>query len=343
MLVGEVRGFGQFEPALALDVDAVDRVDHDLGDGRVGEVALDGAVAEDVVGDLGDEAGALHRGERRLFGLDDLGQLLHDERVELLLVEGCVVQARAEPGEQCVLGPALEGGERVGRCCHGLFVDRRARLCGVRGGKEIVLRAALGLGGLHALAELHRVSLRRRSSPPDEGAPAGACGAMWNRLTSSPKARPTGDRRSVSSTAVPWFIDTGTARELGIETSTFRPTVASMSPALRPTRASARLSAKCRCVRREAEGVERFELLAGRPRAGDIGGADDQHVGGVLDRDEGRLFEAARGVDDDIPECAGEQVEDLRNMVGCDLVRGSRRLRCAQHEEPGRVRRRGTP
>ena len=41
VVVGQEARVGRVEPAVALDVDAVGRVDHDLGDGRVGEVALD--------------------------------------------------------------------------------------------------------------------------------------------------------------------------------------------------------------------------------------------------------------------------------------------------------------
>ena len=60
------------EPPLALDPDVERAVDHDLGDGVVGEQALERAVPEDVVGDLGGEpvavvardAGLLRRGGR---------------------------------------------------------------------------------------------------------------------------------------------------------------------------------------------------------------------------------------------------------------------------------------
>jgi hypothetical protein len=47
------------QPAGALDPDVVGPVDHDLGDGVVGEQSLQRTVAEDVVGQLLDEPRAI--------------------------------------------------------------------------------------------------------------------------------------------------------------------------------------------------------------------------------------------------------------------------------------------
>ena len=59
--VGAEALVGAVELAAALDVDRVAAVDHHLGDGRVGEEALDRTVAEHVVAELGDERVALAR------------------------------------------------------------------------------------------------------------------------------------------------------------------------------------------------------------------------------------------------------------------------------------------
>ena len=53
---------------IALDPDVVGAVDHDLGDGVVGEQALERPVAEDVVGELGRDLVALDAREAGLLG-----------------------------------------------------------------------------------------------------------------------------------------------------------------------------------------------------------------------------------------------------------------------------------
>ena len=66
-------GVRALELAVALDVDPVERVDHDLGDGVVAEQRLERAVAEDVVGDLADDLAALLAGQRRPVERELLG------------------------------------------------------------------------------------------------------------------------------------------------------------------------------------------------------------------------------------------------------------------------------
>ena len=73
--VVEEGRLGLLDPAGPLDVDLVGAVDHHLGDARVLEVGLERPVAEDVVGDLPLEVGAVARAERSLFGV----QLLDDD------------------------------------------------------------------------------------------------------------------------------------------------------------------------------------------------------------------------------------------------------------------------
>ena len=75
VLLGEEVRVGHGELAVAFDVDAVEAVHHDLGDRRVGEVALDRSVAQHLVGDLGDELIALGVVERDLLLLEDEPEL----------------------------------------------------------------------------------------------------------------------------------------------------------------------------------------------------------------------------------------------------------------------------
>ena len=52
VLLGDEAGVGLLDDAVALDVDVVAPVDHDLGDGRVVEELLDRAEAHHVAGDV---------------------------------------------------------------------------------------------------------------------------------------------------------------------------------------------------------------------------------------------------------------------------------------------------
>ena len=101
---GEV---GRLDDALPLHPDLVVGVAHDLGDGRVGQRAVEGAVAEDVGEDLGHELRPLDRGDADVLplqgpvegGLDLLLQLAADA-----LGAG---QAGAEVGQDEVPDPLL--------------------------------------------------------------------------------------------------------------------------------------------------------------------------------------------------------------------------------------------
>src|SRR6185503_770124 len=103
-------------------------------------------------------------------------------------------------------------------------------LVGAGGGTEVVTEA-------HERLSLVRVSVRRKN-------PVSTFAVGSNRATSWLIASPTFERRSHTSTGVPWFTEIGTARELGIVTFASIPTVASTSLTGSPTRASARFTTK---------------------------------------------------------------------------------------------------
>ena len=96
--VVEEGRLGLLDPAGPLDVDLVGAVDHHVGDARVLEVGLQRPVAEDVVGDLALELGAVSRAEWSLLG----GQLVLDDLADFAgkLVASLEVEERvAEPGD----------------------------------------------------------------------------------------------------------------------------------------------------------------------------------------------------------------------------------------------------
>jgi len=103
--------------ALSLHVDLVHPVDHDLGDGGIVEEALQRAVAQDVVGDVLDQAGAFFPGERDLLAVDDARELLTGSGAKLLLRDRGVVEAGTHAFEQCSGRPLLQCGKGV----HGLL------------------------------------------------------------------------------------------------------------------------------------------------------------------------------------------------------------------------------
>ena len=158
VVLGQEPGLGGVEPAGPLDVDRPGAVDHDLGDLGVGEEALEGAVAEDVLADLVD-AGA---GARRARGAPGrppapTPSSSIDQPVELLLGHVGPEQPAAEPGEQRLLGPLLDGGERDRRLRRGLS-RRRAE------------RPAAGVGGLAASARPAAARVAGRRRRPASGA-----------------------------------------------------------------------------------------------------------------------------------------------------------------------------
>jgi len=104
----------QLELAVALDVDAVVGVDHDLGDRVVAKQRLDRAVAEDVVGQLADDLAPLLACERRPVE----GELLRHGTVDLVgKVFGAVLaeELRAELRDALVVDACLQVGVRVAR------------------------------------------------------------------------------------------------------------------------------------------------------------------------------------------------------------------------------------
>ena len=101
----------QQEAALALEVDLLGAVDHDLGDGGVVEQGLDRAEADDVGGELLEEALLLGAGEDQVFGLDDLVE----EALEALadLVDPGRIHRRVELADQLALDALLETALRL--------------------------------------------------------------------------------------------------------------------------------------------------------------------------------------------------------------------------------------
>ena len=107
LVVDELRRSVIVDLAAALDVDVVRAVDHDLGDGVVAQERLERAVAEDVVGDLARDLGALLAGQRRLVEREGLRHRLADALGELAVVGlGAREQPRAEAGDDLVVDAA---------------------------------------------------------------------------------------------------------------------------------------------------------------------------------------------------------------------------------------------
>ena len=70
MVVVDEACVSRLDLPVALDEDAVEAVDHYLGDGVVGQEPLERAVAEDVGRDLLDQALTINRSERRPGGVE---------------------------------------------------------------------------------------------------------------------------------------------------------------------------------------------------------------------------------------------------------------------------------
>ena len=98
----EVR-VDRVELAVALDVDRVGAVDHDLGDLAVAQQRLQRAVAEDLVGDLLGDPRPVGERQRRFLGVDHVLEGLTDLGLELVLVQVRVVAA-GDPGSRAAPG-----------------------------------------------------------------------------------------------------------------------------------------------------------------------------------------------------------------------------------------------
>ena len=96
-------GLDRLDLAPALHVDAVGPVDHDLADVLFVEVAIDGAVAEDVVGDVLDELGPIGSREGRLLLLQRPLQLILNADAQVVLAHSPVVEERPELVDQVVV------------------------------------------------------------------------------------------------------------------------------------------------------------------------------------------------------------------------------------------------
>ena len=109
----EKLGLDPEQLAEPLDEDLVVAVDHDLGDLRVAEERLQGAVAQDLVSDLLRHPGAVGGRERGLLQLENGLQGLPDPLFELGLLHPRVVQLRAKRLQQRLVHAVLDLGERV--------------------------------------------------------------------------------------------------------------------------------------------------------------------------------------------------------------------------------------
>jgi hypothetical protein len=140
---------GALEPAASLDVDLVERVDHDLRDRVVAQERLERAVAEDVVGQLTDELAALFACERRAIERQLFGDRPIDALAEVLAVF-LAEELGPELGDAGVVDPGLQLGVRVNLRRRG----NGRRAMAVRGGKGC--GASFPLAG-ETIVESHRL------------------------------------------------------------------------------------------------------------------------------------------------------------------------------------------
>ena len=103
MLFVDEAGVGLLELAGALDVDRGGPVDHDLGELLVVEEAVDGAVAQDVVGDVLDELRLVGRRQGRALLSEGLVKLIVDATAEVVLGEALVVEDRPQLVDEVVV------------------------------------------------------------------------------------------------------------------------------------------------------------------------------------------------------------------------------------------------
>ena len=127
-------------------------VDHDLRHGVVAEERLQRPVAEDVVGDVGDDLPALLAGERRAVESELLHDRPHDALFEVVGRLGRE-ELGAQPRDARVVDAALQLRVRVG-------LLRARRRPAPRGGERWALRSAVLLGGdddgaVDAIVETH--------------------------------------------------------------------------------------------------------------------------------------------------------------------------------------------
>ena len=139
-VVGERRR-RPLDLAVALDVDPVEGVDHDLGHGVVPEQRLQRPVAEDVVGDLADDAPPLLARERGAVERELLRDLAQDALGEVLARLGRE-QVRAELRDAGVVDPSLQLGVWIGS-----GLDRRLADCLTRAERRrlVVMAAAVAV------------------------------------------------------------------------------------------------------------------------------------------------------------------------------------------------------
>jgi hypothetical protein len=217
--------------AVALDVDLVGAVDHDLGHLDVVEELLHRAVAEDVLGQLLDELAPFFVRERELGLTEKLLETLDDDFLELFRTEGGVEDPGAEIGEQYVLHTGANGGERIGDVDE-ILAEGRCR-CRPRGRKAGCRR---GRCFGETVFQTHRRFLHDQPVSLDPEISPSWAANLLNDLATLP-------RWSVT-TGSPMLSADGIARVDGILRLASMPIVCWMSEADSPTRASARLSTR---------------------------------------------------------------------------------------------------
>ena len=126
-------------------------VDHDLRHGVVTEERLQRPVAEDVVGDVGDDLAALLAGERRAVESELLHDRPHDPLLEVVRRLGRE-ELGAQPRDARVMDPGLQLRVRIGLLRPGAGLHLA---CGERRALRPVLLGGEDDGAVDAIVETH--------------------------------------------------------------------------------------------------------------------------------------------------------------------------------------------
>ena len=235
------------QPAGAFDVDRLIGVHHDLGDRRVGQERLDRAAIRALRRPAG------RRGRCAPLRSAERARSRAPSPVRLR----CRCAARRASAMRRTTGRRAGAPARRARALSAARTDRGAPLSSSRAlHPAAVLDSALHARRVPSSPASRPACFMRALSfmtaPPSISATNGCERAWWPmpvrtaaRVATSASAN-TGTTVAAASRGSPWFTETGTSRELGMETATGIPTLASTSLTGSPTRASARLTTKCR-------------------------------------------------------------------------------------------------
>ena len=329
--VVEERRLGLLDPAVPLDVDLVGAVDHHLGDARVVQERLERPVAEDVVGDLPLEVGAVARAERSLLGV----QLLGDDHAhaESQLVAALEVEERAaEPGDARPVDLRLQLGVRIAGALRHRADSTRSRSASIE---------------LSLPAKPLRSTAHRR---PRRGSDAAVVPVVARRFLSLLGAADAGktDGSSRLERACERTVLVGRPRREGaVDGGRNRRVVGQL---VRHLRVEGELDVgdvdaaggadavrdQRDALALEAEPVDRLEADADVLERRHLGIADEEQLVAVVERREHRAVEQRAGVDHDRlvrVSCCGEDGRELGRADHVGLLRAARR---GQHGEPVR-------